>query len=192
MRLVKTKELLQLFRELCGGKHINLTFIILPLILEILHIPHTEQQQYDCNRDREEIRSGAGVPPNKWEPHLIQDSALYILVNLSITPSARAWLRREDTVVTLRNIASYSAASRQGSMGGEETEEELEVKEKQKGIQCLKAVSVLFFFLLFHLCVRILFETSNLSVYRSKANITSFPPRFLGPLRPGSYITHDP
>ena len=132
------------------------------------------------------------MPPNKWEPHLIQDSALYILVNLSITPSVRAWLRREDTVVTLRNIASYSVALRQGSMGGEETEEELEVEEKQKGIQCLKAVSVLFFFLLFHLCVRILFETSNLSVYRSKANITSFPPRFRGPLRPGSYITHDP
>lgn len=117
---------------------------ILPLILEILYIPNAEHENdhHHTNNRRRRRRGGSsyGTRPQEWEPHSIQDSALYILVNLSITPSARDWLRSEDAVVTLGNIASYSAASRMGNYGGEEEEKEgMETEERQKGIQCLKA-----------------------------------------------------
>lgn len=103
---------------------------ILPIILNILDIPHAE----NCNG----IVTGT-IKPHNWESHSIYDSALYILFNLSITPSARLFLRKNNATKILRNVASYSSFSN--------TLNPLPAEEKQKDIQCLKARMSLAFLL---------------------------------------------
>ena len=79
------------------------------------------------------------VPPNDpytWDSNSIQDAGLYILLNLAIHPSTRSYLKQENAANAISLVARFSS-SPIPSPSSENDE------EKQKNLQCLKAVSQL-------------------------------------------------
>jgi len=69
--------------------------------------------------------------PYTWDSNSIQDAALYILMNLALTPLTRTHLRNDNVARRISVIARYSCSPTTPSSKKDE--------EKQKDLQCLKA-----------------------------------------------------
>lgn len=71
--------------------------------------------------------------PYVWDSSSMQDAALYILMNLAITPATRPDIRNSSVVRKISAVARFSISPANGSSNLDE--------EEQKNLQCLKAVS---------------------------------------------------
>lgn len=76
--------------------------------------------------------------PYVWDSNSMQDAALYILMNLAITPATRSDLRNPSIVRKVSAIAHFSSSPSDGTSNHDE--------EEQKNLQCLKAVSLCYLF----------------------------------------------
>jgi hypothetical protein len=69
--------------------------------------------------------------PYVWDSNSMQDAALYILMNLAITPATRFDLRKPSIVRKISAVADFSSSPSDGTSNHDE--------EEQKNLQCLKA-----------------------------------------------------
>ena len=70
--------------------------------------------------------------PYTWDSNSMQDAALYILMNLALTPATRPNLRNDNIARRISVIARYSSSPTSPKAGDNE-------EERQKDLQCLKA-----------------------------------------------------
>jgi len=113
---------------------------ILPIVLETLKVNRTQTQQVlnttlSSIGQNSEFSEFIRNDPYTWDANSIQDTSLYILINLAMTPSAQPLLREQKTGKVVSLVARYSSSPISQSCNREE--------EKQKDLQCLKARMVL-------------------------------------------------
>ncbi len=77
--------------------------------------------------------------PYTWDSSSMQDAALYVLMNLAITPGTRPHVKNETVARMVALVARYSSSPPPNPSTGLATQSEEE--EQQKNLQCLKAVS---------------------------------------------------
>jgi len=85
--------------------------------------------------------------PYTWDSNSMQDAALYILMNLALTPVTRPHLRNEYVARKISVIARYSSSPMHGNSGhandngngNGDDDSDNGNGEKQKDLQCLKA-----------------------------------------------------
>jgi hypothetical protein len=96
--------------------------------------------------------------PYLWDGNSIQDTALYILMNLAVSQSTRHHLKNNDVKESLSRIAKYSSTPTSS----------ISDEEKQKDLQCLKAVRFVIFQIVVHffcLSFRLTWKHYFLSTY---------------------------
>lgn len=67
-----------------------------------------------------------------WDSNSMQDTALYMLMNLAISQTTQPYLNKNNVGNAVSLVAKYSSSLTSHSSTGDE--------EKQKDLQCLKAV----------------------------------------------------
>jgi hypothetical protein len=77
-----------------------------------------------------------------WDGNSIQDTALYILMNLAISHSTRPYLNEHNVGKAVSLVAKYSCSSliTSTSPNSNSNPSSVDNEEKQKDLQCLKAV----------------------------------------------------
>lgn len=81
--------------------------------------------------------------PYTWDSNSTQDAALYVLMNLALTPVTRPHLRNDNVARRISLIAQYSSSPILPNQGDGEDDQGALNGEKQKNLQCLKARMIL-------------------------------------------------
>ena len=138
---------------------------VIPLLLDILKVDQ-EQSTRDTFDFHEEDDDDVGDEdlindnddsniPYHWDCNSIQDTALYILMNLALCESTKSTLYRYRVEEVLSQIAQFSSSIKSSRSHGDD-------QEKQKDLQCLKAVSrrtiLLFIFFCIYIHVKLTYH----------------------------------